>query len=268
MPPLLGGRLEGLPPPFFSKLSSSYLDRIQSKYSSCALELPFTSEEDTVDAILLAAGRSTRLGSEINKQMHRVDNKPLVIYSAEQLLGHTKIDRLVVVGSAEGMGDIQSVFREFDLIRSCEFVLGGDERQESVRNSLAAVDSERVLLHEGARPLITLSLIDRVLSPDTACVTPTLPVPFTVAIGGKNMEQELDRSSLHNIQLPQAFDTQILFEAHEQASFEGFKATDDSALIFRMGHSVEFVEGEVTNIKVTYPMDLILVERIIKGQVP
>ncbi len=219
-----------------------------------------------MDAILLAAGRSTRLGSTIDKQLHRVDNKPLVIYSAEQLLEHNEIDRLVVAGSAEGMGDIQSVFQEFGLIRSCEFVLGGDERQESVRNSLTAVNSERVLLHEGARPLISLSLIDRVLFPDTACVTPTLPVPFTVAIGGKNMEQELDRSSLHNIQLPQAFDTQKLFEAHEQASSEDFRATDDSALIFRMGHTVEFVKGEVTNIKVTYPTDLMLVEEILKGQ--
>ncbi len=268
MPPLLGGRLEGLPPPFLAKLCDSPLERIQSKFSSCTLELPFTSKEDTVDAILLAAGRSTRLGSGIDKQLHRIDNKPLVIYSAEQLLAHNDIDRLVVAGSAEGMDDIQSVFREFDLIQSCEFVLGGDERQESVRNSLTAVDSERVLLHEGARPLITLSLIDRVLSPDTACVSPTLPVPFTVAIGGKNMEQELDRSSLHNIQLPQAFDRQKLFEAHEQASLEGFTATDDSALIFRMGYSVEFVEGEVTNIKVTYPTDLILVEKILEGQTP
>ena len=217
-----------------------------------------------LDAILLAAGRSTRLGSGFDKQLHRVDNKPLVIFSAEQLLEHSNIDRLVVVANEDGLDDIQSVFTEFSLSQNCEFVHGGEERQESVRNSLKAVRSDRVLLHEGARPAISNSLIERVLLPTSACVTPTVPVPFTVAVGHTKMEQELDRSLLHNIQLPQAFDTQKLVEAHDHAYSKGFQATDDSALLFRMGYPVEFVEGDVENIKVTYPTDLVLVEEILR----
>ncbi|MBG01279.1 MAG: 2-C-methyl-D-erythritol 4-phosphate cytidylyltransferase [Acidimicrobiaceae bacterium] len=224
----------------------------------------FQVEEIMLDAILLAAGRSTRLGSDFDKQLHRVGNKPLVIFSAELLLEHSDINRLVVVANEDRLDNIQSVFTEFSLTQYCDFVLGGEERQESVRNSLEAIQSDRVLLHEGARPVISHSLIERVLRPKSACVTPTIPVPFTVAVGQAKMEQELDRSSLHNIQLPQAFDTQKLVDAHSHAYSESFQATDDSALLFRMGHSVEFVEGEVTNIKVTYPTDLVLVEELLR----
>ena len=71
------------------------------------------------------------------------------------------------------------------------------------------------------------------------------------------------RDRLHNVQLPQAFDTQILVEAHERALSEGSSATDDSALVFRLGYPVKFVEGELTNIKVTYPNDLLLIEKIL-----
>ncbi|MBJ87757.1 MAG: 2-C-methyl-D-erythritol 4-phosphate cytidylyltransferase [Acidimicrobiaceae bacterium] len=216
-----------------------------------------------MDAILLAAGQSSRLGSTIDKQMHRINNKPLVIYSAERLLANDSIDRLVIVGSDGSMEELQLIFKEFNLIDNCDFVLGGSERQESVRNSLAAIESDRVLLHEGARPVISASLIERVLAPDTACVTPTVPVPFTVAIGETMMDGELDRSLLHNVQLPQVFDTQILLEAHERALSEGSSATDDSALVFRLGYPVKFVEGELTNIKVTYPNDLLLIEKIL-----
>lgn len=218
-----------------------------------------------MDAILLAAGSSSRLGSDIDKQLHRVNRKPLIIYSAKRLLSHINIDRLIVASRDSGIDALQEVFKEYDLLQYCEFVSGGKERQESVQRSLSVVRSDRVLLHEGARPLISHELIERVLFPDTACVTPTVPLPFTVAIGDTFMEKELDRTSLHNIQLPQAFDTAKLAGAHAHASSHGLRATDDSALIFRMGHSVKFVEGEVTNIKVTYPSDLVLVESIINA---
>ena len=219
-----------------------------------------------MDAILLAAGQSSRLGPDADKQLYRINNKPLVIFSAERLLANRNIERLVVVGSEQGMDELQAALREFDLFDVCDFVVGGEERQESVRNSLSAVKSDRVLLHEGARPLISSALVDRVLVPDDACVSPTVPVTFTVAMGGTVMEEELDRSLLHNIQLPQVFDSQILFEAHAHALSEGFVATDDSALVFRLGYPVKFVEGEVTNIKVTYPKDLLFVEELLKEQ--
>ncbi len=265
MPPLLGGRLKGLPPPYLRRYFPCSSDKL---HGSARVELESTALSDGgyVDAILLAAGRSSRLGTDTDKQLYRIANKPLIIYSAERLLDNPSIDRLVVVGNESSLDELQSVLREFDLIAACDFVLGGDQRQASVRNSLSAVKSDRVLLHEGARPLISSSLIDRVLTPDTVCVTPTVPVPFTVAMGETMMEGELDRSLLHNVQLPQAFDTQKLSDAHEQAFSDGFKATDDSALIFRMGYPVEFVEGDVTNIKVTYPKDLLLVEEILKLQ--
>ena len=99
-----------------------------------------------MDAILLAAGQSSRLGPDADKQLYRINNKPLVIFSAERLLANRNVERLVVVGSEQGMDELQAALREFDLFDVCDFVVGGEERQESVRNSLSAVKSDRVLL--------------------------------------------------------------------------------------------------------------------------
>lgn len=217
-----------------------------------------------MDAILLAAGRSTRIGGSVPKQLVRVAGRPLVSYSLEVLLAHTAVERIVLThppGDEAALAAVLPPGAEERVV----MVEGGETRQESVRRALGAVTTERVLLHETARPLITAALVDRVVAIDAPAVVPTHPIPFSVSIGGEVMEAEIDRSALHDVQLPQVFDTAILRAAHERAHQRGESATEDGVLVFRLGHEVRFVNGLPRNLKVTYPVDLILVESVLRS---
>jgi 2-C-methyl-D-erythritol 4-phosphate cytidylyltransferase len=144
-------------------------------------------------------------------------------------------------------------------------VEGGRTRQESVWNGLQKVKSRRVLIHEAARPFISKEFLLDLLANNEPAVVPTIPIPFSVAGGETYMEQELERSKLHNIQLPQLFDTEVLRRAHQKARQENFVAFEDGILVFRMGEKVRFVEGLENNIKITTPLDLVIAESLLKG---
>ena len=218
-----------------------------------------------MDAILLAAGTSSRMGAGIDKQLVRIGGKPVMVFSLERLLRHPAIGRVIVVTHESNIDSVRSLLAHYRLSGSCEVIAGGASRQESVVCGLAAVKSDRVIVHEGARPLIDDALIERVVAASGDAVVPTVEVPFTVAIGGETMTSELDRSTLHNVQLPQAFDTDALRSAHAAAADGGETATEDSALVFRQGGRVVFVAGSSRNIKITYPEDLVVAEQLIFG---
>jgi 2-C-methyl-D-erythritol 4-phosphate cytidylyltransferase len=227
----------------------------------------FTADTgDFMDAILLAAGSSRRMGSEIDKQLVRLGGKPVMIFSLERLVNHAGLSRVIVTSAKDNLDDITELLEDYHLSSHCVVVEGGSTRQESVVEGLKQVTSERVLIHEGARPLIDNELIDRVLAVTADCAVPTIQIPFTVAVGGSTMENELDRSLLHNVQLPQVFNTDVIRKAHERAMENGETATEDSVLVHRMGYEVIFVEGSKKNIKITYPEDLVIAETLIFGE--
>jgi 2-C-methyl-D-erythritol 4-phosphate cytidylyltransferase len=218
-----------------------------------------------MDAILLAAGRSVRMGGGQGKQLMRIGGRPLIIFSLERLRSHPHVDTIVITCPADRMDDIRKVVEDFS-IADVTLVEGGATRQESVSRALDAVTSSRVLVHEAARPMITHQLIDRLLEVDGDAVVPTWEVPFTVAVGDSVMRGEIDRSTLRNVQLPQVFDTEVLRQAHAEAAAKGQDATEDGMMVFRMGRTVRFVEGSADNIKVTYPVDAYVVHALIFGE--
>jgi 2-C-methyl-D-erythritol 4-phosphate cytidylyltransferase len=218
-----------------------------------------------MDAILLAAGRSVRMGGGQGKQLMRIGGRPLIIFSLERLRSHPHVDTIIITCPADRMDDIRKVVEDFS-INDVTLVEGGATRQESVSKGLEAVSSTRVLVHEAARPMITHELIDRLLEVDGDAVVPTWEIPFTVAIGDSLMRGEVDRTHLRNVQLPQVFDTAVLREAHAAAAAKGEDATEDGMLVFRLGRPVHFVEGSADNIKVTYPVDAYVVNALIFGE--
>lgn len=212
------------------------------------------------DAIVLAAGRGTRMGAPRPKQFLRLAGKPLVIHVLELLERRADVAK-VVVAHTPGMEEAyRELIHQYGL-RKPVLVEGAATRQWSLTNALGHVETERLIVHEAVRPFVRDSVLDRVLSHSDPAVVPTVPIPFTVSAGREFMDAELDRSRLHNIQLPQAFDTAILREAHERFREPG-DATEDSLLVFRLGHQVRFVEGDELNIKITTPFDMKLAELI------
>lgn len=217
-----------------------------------------------MDAIVLAAGRGVRMHSEYPKQFMKIGGKPCFIYVLEVLNDIPQIENIYVTCHKDYLNDYM-LFTQMYHIDRVVFIEGGATRQESVYIALQHVKSQKVLIHEAARPLISKDFVREILSYENEdAVVPTVPVSFTVAQGGAYMEHEIERDTLHNIQLPQMFKTSLLLHAHESAIKDGYKATEDGMLLFHYGTPVRFVPGRDSNIKMTTPLDIQIAERLLK----
>ncbi|MCL1601432.1 MAG: 2-C-methyl-D-erythritol 4-phosphate cytidylyltransferase [Actinomycetia bacterium] len=192
-------------------------------------------------AVIVAAGSGTRFGGP--KHTVRLANVELWQRSVDAFVA-AGTDQIVVVGDVPGG------------------LAGGPRRRDSVAIGLAAVapDTEWVLIHDAARPLITVELIARVrersLVGDVDGVIPAIPVTDTIkSVDGESVLMTVDRSTLVLVQTPQAFRLSALREAH---SADQLDATDDAAMVERQGGSVVHVMGDPMNFKITVPEDLVL----------
>lgn len=219
-----------------------------------------------MDAIILAAGIGSRMNLNIPKQFLKINGKPIFIYSLEVLRRVKSIDNIIVTCNTEYI-DLYKQYSDDFGIEKVIYISGGKTRQESVRIGLEHVKSKRVLIHEAARPLIGYDFVEYLLSfKEEAAIIPTIPIKFTVSEGDEYMTKELDRSKLHNVQLPQVFNTEKLINAHRRAVEDNYFTTEDGTLIFHYGGKVRFVEGRESNIKVTTNLDIELVNNILKFQ--
>lgn len=183
-------------------------------------------------------------------------------WSAEAFSRHPEIDRVHVVVAAGEEERAAGILAGLPV----SIGVGGASRQESVLNGLRQLQSAaapaRVLVHDAARPLLSASLIDRVLqglqSDPGSC--PALPVVDSLRLGGESIEAEVPRERLWRVQTPQGFDFSLLLAAHVSAT-EG--ATDDAEVLRAAGHRVRIVEGDARAMKVTLPQDFEMAERML-----
>lgn len=218
-----------------------------------------------MDAIILAAGSGLRMNSSTPKQFLRIKGKPLFIYSLELFNKCSFIEKIYITCNKEYMHLYNEFISMYD-IKNAQCIEGGNTRQESVYKALSYVQTPKVIIHEAARPLIDLDFMNSIFlsDVDADAVVPTIPVKFTVAIGADFMESELNRSTLHNVQLPQVFNKETLFNAHKMALNENYETTEDGMLVFHYGGRVKFVEGRESNIKVTTQLDIVMIENLLK----
>lgn len=206
-----------------------------------------------VTALVVAAGRGERLGSDGPKAFVLLAGKPLLQWSVDVLLD--VVDQ-VVVALPEG----------YEPPEGCVGVAGGEQRSHSVRNALAATTgSEPVLVHDAARPLLTARIVrDCIAGLDGAdAAIAAAPVTDTIKAGGEFVERTLDRSELWSIQTPQAFHRAVLERALDQDDAVLAAATDDAALVEAQGGRVRLVPAPVSNFKVTTLEDLRLAESLL-----
>ena len=219
-----------------------------------------------MDAILLSAGKSRRFKTHEVKQLIRLEGKPIFIHTIEKLFLHSKINRVILVVPPGDKNTYENILSEYN-INNTTTIEGGNTRQESVYKSLELVETESVLIHEAVRPTISLDLIQRLLeNQEEVAVVPVVDIPFTVSLGTDYMEETLKRERLRNVQLPQLFNTEVITRAHHFAKENKINATEDSMLVFNIGMPVKFIEGEITNIKITYPIDILLTKAILFGE--
>lgn len=222
-------------------------------------------------AVVVAAGGTGRRMGGVRKQYTELLGQPILLHSLRPFLAHPSIVCAVVALPADDAADPPAWLTGLD--ERVIVVAGGAERGESVHHGLRAVpDSvDVVLVHDAARPLVTTEVIDRALRGAATGVGAVVGVPVTDTLKQVDATRRVvgtpDRSVLWAAQTPQAFPRTLLLEAYERAEKEGFRATDDAALVERYGGTVVMVEGAPDNLKVTRPADLIVAEALLRARI-
>lgn len=214
--------------------------------------------------ILVAGGTGTRMGSSLPKQYLPLAEKPLAQHSLDLFLQLEELKELVVVCAPEYQSSFTGQIR---------FALPGNLRQDSVWNGLQQLNPaiDWVCIHDAARPLITLSLIRKVLQEAkiTGAATLAMPLKFTVKKGSEDhlVEETPNRSTLWEIQTPQVLRRDWLEQGFAYARTHNQIVTDDVSLIEPLGFPVKLVKGCYTNLKITTPEDLVLAEYLWKSRI-
>lgn len=225
-----------------------------------------TNTVGPVVALVAAAGSGSRLGAAVPKALVELAGVPLVRRSVDRLT-EGGVDRAVVVVPA-GFED-----RFADVLGGAalpvQLVVGGAERQESVRRGLAACAGARtVLVHDAARPLVPADVVRAVIAAVAdghVAVVPALPVVDSIRRVEGDSSRVVDRSGLCGVQTPQGFDLAALVAAHADAAERGLVATDDAAVCEAAGHAVHLVRGSRHALKVTEPFDLAVAEALARS---
>jgi 2-C-methyl-D-erythritol 4-phosphate cytidylyltransferase len=220
-----------------------------------------------VIAVVPAAGSGVRFGPATNKTFSSLLGKPVLAWTLMALASAPDVTEIIPVLKEQ---DIEQCLRLVEEHGITKVVPGGAERQDSVRNGLGHIGDKDaiVLVHDGVRPLIDASLIEKViqgLEGYDGCVCAVAPkdtVKETAEDG--TIASTPPRDRLVAVQTPQAFRFKTLIEAYTKAEAEGFRTTDDSALVERAGGRVNVVEGSYRNLKITTPEDMLVAELFLK----
>jgi 2-C-methyl-D-erythritol 4-phosphate cytidylyltransferase len=224
-------------------------------------------------AIIVAAGRGSRMGGGRAKQFREISGIPIIIHTLRRFEQCETVGETTVVLPEAEREEFLSLARTYGLRKLARAVAGGETRALSVWNGLqsltAAGDSDVVAVHDGVRPFVEPEEIDRVVraAEESGAAILAAPAVDTIkeAEGGRVLRTH-ERSRLRHAQTPQCFRLGLLRRAYRAALAEGrADATDDSALVERLGVEVRIVEGGPHNIKVTTPRDFALAEVILKG---
>ena len=213
----------------------------------------------TVVALVVAAGSGSRIGGEMPKQYRPIAGRAVLTHAVDALIGHPAIDRVHVVIGAGQQTLAETALAGRDLP---PLIIGGATRRDSVARGLAAIQGERVLIHDAARPFLPHNVIDRLLAAldDGPGAVPVLPVADTLAEGGAELGAVVPREKLARVQTPQAFRLAAIRSAH--AAWDSLvAATDDAQIARAFGLSVAIVEGSPLLDKLTYAADFAAAEQ-------
>jgi 2-C-methyl-D-erythritol 4-phosphate cytidylyltransferase len=221
--------------------------------------------------LIACAGSGKRMAAPINKLFLEVCHKPVLSWTLLAVEQAISIEWLGLIIQPEEQETVEAILRDYPLSKPSVLIAGGATRQESVYRGLLALPTgaKKVLIHDGARCLVTETLLDRCSQAlkNASGLVAAIPVKDTIkviAIATGKIEQTPQREKLWAAQTPQGFDVALLKRAHEEAIRKKWKVTDDSMLLEQMGHEIGIVLGEESNFKITTPLDLMLAEIILK----
>ena len=227
----------------------------------------------SVSAVIVAAGSSKRMDNGVDKLSVKIEGRTLLAWTISRFEAVSTIDEIILVVKAESLEYVRD-----ELIASEDFkkinavVPGGDQRQNSTENGLNAIsdDTEIVLIHDGARPLVRAEEIDSVIQSTKKNGAALLAVSCKDTVKevmDNKIIKTLPRNTLWLAQTPQGFRRNIIMDALKSARDGDYLGTDEASLVERIGVNVSIVEGRANNIKVTFPEDVEHVRSYLKREV-
>ena len=219
-------------------------------------------------AVIVAAGQSSRMKGE-DKILLQLEGRSVIDRTIEQFQNSEYVNEIVIVTRPDLKGYLQSLCKANKYDKVLSITEGGDTRVRSVMLGLDHVSDKRglVAVHDGARPLVTVDLIQETIGKAETfhAAAPAIPVKDTIKIA-KNciVTQTPSRSDLYAVQTPQVFDFDLLRGALQNALQKNLPITDDCSAVEAMGMSVYLTSGSEENIKITTPMDIDLAEAILR----
>lgn len=224
-----------------------------------------------VTAIIVAAGKSERMGSGMDKAFLSLGPKPVLAYSLMAFEACHAVDRIVLVVRKEQLDAARSVCRIYGISKLYAIVHGGARRQDSVRNGMDAMDPDTtiVAVHDAARPLVTPELIDETIKSAQRFGSGVAARKMIDTVKhvekAATVDHTVDRSKLWTVQTPQTFKYTILKEAFDRLAANGTTCTDESSAVEALGEAVRLVEWTRPNFKITTPNDLPTAAALVRG---
>jgi len=216
--------------------------------------------------IIVAGGRGKRMKSDTPKQFLPIYGFPVLMHTVKKFHRHDNSIRIIIVLPKTQIKLWKKLCRDYKFNYSHDIVQGGVTRFHSVKNGLSKIKGEDwlIAIHDGVRPLVSLDTIRRCFkkAATSGNAVPAIEIPESMREIDKSGNRPADRSKFKLIQTPQVFHVKFLKEAFKQDYNPGF--TDDASVVESMGHTINLVEGNKENIKITTPSDLLVAESYLK----
>lgn len=224
-----------------------------------------------VESIILAGGMGERANLGYNKLLHEVNGKPLIAYTLEKFQNAPSIDQILLVVNPSDLPTFMNITKEYGFSKVTKIKTGETTRTKSVYEGIKYLDDQTlkggyVVVHDGARPNVSVELIEKVVASgkEHGAAAAAVSLTDTIKCGGRYLGGCLDRDGLFSVQTPQCFESLVLEQAYSYAYVNNIEATDDSTLVERIGRRAYIVSGEDSNIKITTKADIAHFEALIK----
>ncbi len=228
-----------------------------------------------VVAAVLGAGQGTRVGQQINKIFLPLNGQPIILYSLDTFESCPVVDEIVLVAAAGEEEQLAELARQAGCNKARQVIRGGASRHASeqcaldlLRPQIEAGKIEIILIHDGARPFISVEKVERLIakareSGGAILATPLPEEERLVQVSSENYVQRgFEGQQAWKAQTPQAFQASLLLKAYDQAQRDSFYGTDTAASVELSGGRIAIVEGDAINLKITTVHDLLLAERL------
>ena len=205
-----------------------------------------------INAVITAGGTSSRFGNK-NKLLEKVYDKEIIKYTIDAFEA-SNVDEIIVCSHISIMDELKEIFKDYEKIT---FTEGGTTRQQSVYNGLQKSECDYVIIHDGARPMVTTDIINNcieMVKDMKALTVATKTIDTIKEVENGKIIRTIDRSKLYNTQTPQAFEYTLIKKAHDNHKDQNF--TDDAGMLEALGETVYILDGSYKNIKITTQFDI------------